>query len=181
MYIYTLYFNICYIYIHIVYHMCTYHVYIIIYQVYIMYILCIYHVYIAIFISYMSCYATAFSYMLYHNCATALDSSPLEDSVVDTEKPCFGNQFTHVTVHRAFHIRGIGRFLNLWDVFRGTTSVHLLIIFYGIISETCRQNHPVSKPMWSWKIPSWRLTHAVVEVVCPNTAFGKDWDWSELI
>ena len=167
MYIYTLYFNICYIYTHrisYVYISCIYHYISGIYHVYIMYISCIYrHIHLLYVM-------LRYRFLLY-----------VISQLRYSEKPCFGNQFTHVTVHRAFHIRGIGRFLNLWDVFRGTTSVHLLIIFYGIISETCRQNHPVSKPMWSWKIPSWRLTHAVVEVVCPNTAFGKDWDWSELI
>ena len=169
---------------------CIYHVYIIhihIYHVYIMYIsyIYIYHVYIMYISPYSSliCNATLpLSPICYITTALQLWTVHLlRIQWLTPQKPCFGKQFTHVTVHRVFYIRGIGRFLNLWDVFRGTTSVHLLIIFYGIISETCRQNHPVSKPMWLWKIPSWRLTHAVVEVVCPNTAFGKDWDWSELI
>ena len=194
-YIYT--HRISYVYISCINHYISgiYHVYIMymyiscIYHTY-TYISCIYHIYIYhVYIMYISPYSSLI-------CNATLPLSPicyittalqlwtvhlLRIQWLTPQKPCFGKQFTHVTVHRVFYIRGIGRFLNLWDVFRGTTSVHLLIIFYGIISETCRQNHPVSKPMWLWKIPSWRLTHAVVEVVCPNTAFGKDWDWSELI
>ena len=171
-----------YMYISCIYHTytyisCIYHVYII--YIYIMYISCIYRhihllsvmlryrflLYVISQLHYSFGQFTSWGFSGWHPRNHALAS----------------NLHMWPTVHRVFYIRGIGRFLNLWDVFRGTTSVHLLITFYGIISETCRQNHPVSKPMWLWKIPSWRLTHAVVEVVCPNTAFGKDWDWSELI